>query len=119
MFRSGIIPQPRSWTLPGRAPEGWSTLGEGNALAGIRPGCAAVSNSKLKARTFRHPEAPEEIIGLCAEAQMDSGRRGGLSSVHKPDCPALHPACFSAVPSRLWCTSWKTSSYRVMGKYEA
>ena len=63
------------------------------------PGVLQSAIQELRAQTFHHPEAPEAIIGLCAEAQMDTGRRGGWSSVNKPDRPALRPACFSANPS--------------------
>lgn len=84
---------------PARRPRVGPQWGKVTLSPGIRPGVLQSAIQELRAQTFHHPEAPEAIISLCAEAQMDTGRRAGWSSVNKPDCPALHPVCFRAVPS--------------------
>ena len=71
---------------PAWRPRAGPHWGKGTLSPASAPGVLQSAIQELKAQTFHHPEAPEEIIGLCAEAQMDTGWRGGLSSVHKPKC---------------------------------
>ena len=73
VFRSGITPPPRSWTLPAQRPRVGPHWGKAALSPASDPGVLQSAIQELKAQMFHHPEAPEEIIGLCTEAQMDTG----------------------------------------------
>lgn len=84
---------------PARRPRVGPHRGKVTLSPGIRPGGAAVSNSRTESSNVPPPGGPRDNHRPLCRGPNGHWPRGGWSSVNKPDRPALHPACFSANPS--------------------